>query len=162
MEGKKNMLKESSILVEGGWKTTLIYGLVISITAFIAFIIPPLFEVIKDGFDINFIYQDIVRALGEGKILDRARTYCFTALSFAELIHMIGMSDINCSIIKILRKKNIFMYVVLFVGILMQILLCQIPLFANFFHVLPLGIIEWIFLFLISLIPIIFHEILKK
>ena len=75
---------------------------------------------------------------------------------------MIGMSDVNCSIIKILRKKNIFMYVILFVGVLMQILLCQIPFFANFFQVLPLGILEWIFLFLVSLIPIIFHEILKK
>ena len=159
---QKPRKKESSLLSQGGWKTTLIYGLVISITSFIAFIIPPLFEVINDGFDINFIYQDILRALENSEILNRARTYCFSALSFAELIHMIGMSDVNCSIIKILRKKNIFMYVVLFVGVLMQILLCQIPLFANFFQVLPLGILEWIFLFLVSLIPIIFHEILKK
>lgn len=159
---QKPRKKESSILAQGGWKTTIIYGLVISITAFIAFLIPPLFEALKRGFDMRFIIEDLMIALSKPNILIKARTYCFTALSFAELFHMIGMSDVNCSIIKIVKKKNTFMYIVLITGIMMQIFICQIPLFSNFFHVSALSFIEWVFLFILSLSPLVFHEFIRK
>lgn len=160
---EKPRKKESSIFNNGGLKTTLIYGFVIAFISFVAFIIIPLCELSKNN-SLNFstIYRDILLIYDNEFILAKSRTLAFTVLGISELFHMIGMSDLNSSIISIIKKKNIFLFVVIILGFLLQIIVTEIPLFVDFFKTIPLSLQEWLWASLLACFPLVIHEVLRK
>ncbi len=154
--------KESSILDNGGWKTTIIYGSCICLTTFLGFCLLPLIEIIKSGnFNISTLYGDILNQFQNEFILKKARTIAFTILGISELFHMIGMSDTKTSIFKILKKKNYFMFVVILIGVLLQVIVTEIPFLVATFKTESLTLLEWTWLLLMSCFPLIVHEIIR-
>lgn len=159
---EKPRKKESSILDNGGLKITLIYGLLICFITFIGYIIIPIVEISRTNeFNIFSLYQDILFQLQNEEILKKSRTIAFTVLSISEIFHMVGMSDINSSIFSIIKKKNYFMLIVIIIGFFLQIIVTEIPLLVEFFSTTQLNFKEWIWICLLSLFPLVVHEIIK-
>lgn len=159
---QKPRKKESSILAHGGWKTTVVYGIVICFTTFVAFVIFPIAEICRSGqFCLATLYQDILLQFQDEFVLKKARTLAFTVLGLSELFHMVGMSGAHTSIWKILKKKNWLMLGVIAIGFLLQVVVTEIPFLITFFKTAPLNLIEWIWLTLMSLFPLTVHEALR-
>lgn len=159
---EKPRKKESSILANGGLKTTLIYGFVICFISFIAYIIIPLVELAKlDQLNFFTLHQDILLMFENEFILRKSRTLAFTVLSISEVFHMVGMSDAKVSILSILKKKNYFMILVIFIGFLLQIIVTEIPLLVSFFDTEPLSFVEWIWASLLACFPLVVHELIR-
>lgn len=159
---EKPRKKESSILDNGGLKTTLIYGLLICFITFIGYIIIPIVEIsITNEFNIFSLYQDILSQLQNEEILKKSRTVAFSILSISEIFHMVGMSDIHTSIFNIIKKKNYFMLLVMIIGFVLQIIVTEIPILVNFFSTTQLNFKEWIWICLLSLFPLVVHEIIR-
>lgn len=159
---EKPRKKENSMFSNGGLKITLIYGFIICIITFIGFIILPISELCKNGINISTLYNDIIVVFSNEDILIKSRTIAFSVLSISELFHMIGMADINDSIFNILKKKNYFMFIVFLIGFILQFIVTEIPFLVSFFKTSYLTFYEWLWVILLSSIPLVVHEILKK
>ena len=156
---QKPRKKESSIFSNGGAKMVILYGLIISITTFISFIVLPVGAAIKDGASISNIYSMVIEEFKQDNVLGKARTMAFVVLGLSELVHMIGMSSNKMSFVQIIKKKNYFMITVILISLLLQVLVVQLP-FANFiFKTIPLNLLEWIFVLVLSSMPLIVHEL---
>ena len=72
---------------------------------------------------------------------------------------MIGMSSNKMSFVQIMKKKNYFMVAVILISLILQVLVVQLP-FANFvFKTVPLSLLEWFFVLVLSCMPLIVHEL---
>ena len=92
-------------------------------------------------------------------VLLQARTMAFTTLAFSELLHMVGMSNVKESFVKIFKNKNWMMLVAFAVGILLQLLVIEVPGMRKVFSTENLSAKEWLVTALMSFIPLIGHEI---
>lgn len=63
-----------------------------------------------------------------------AQTMAFTTLAFAELFHMLGMSNVNKSFVHIFKNKNWMMAIAFFAGIALQLLVIEVPAFRAVFN----------------------------
>lgn len=160
---EKPRKKESSIFANGGLKTTLIYGIVICLITFIGFIILPLSEINKNGgINLFTLYDDIILVLQNEELLIKSRTIAFTVLSISELMHMLGMSDINDSFFSIFKKKKYFLIIVMVIGIFLQVIVTEVPFLVEFFKTSYLSFGEWIWIIVLSSGPLLLHELMIK
>ena len=156
---QKPRQKEASIFSNGGAKTVLLYGFIISMATFISFIALPVGMVIKDGVNLSNIYSNVLEAFKQDDVLSKTRTMAFVVLGLSELVHMIGMSSNKMSFVQIMKKKNYFMVAVILISLILQVLVVQLP-FANFvFKTVPLSLLEWFFVLVLSCMPLIVHEL---
>ncbi len=174
----KDIMKEKpraaneSLFAHGGMRLTIFYGVFITLLTLCAFMAYPLSLMIQQGEfswtspimnyrTLQTLFKDGLPALnisGE-TILLRARTYAFTALGMSQLFHMLGMSNIKRSFIRVFKNKNKLMLIAFVVGLLLQVLVTEIPLFNNFFQTAELSLWEWGWLLLISSLPLLVHEL---
>ena len=172
MKEKPRDAKES-LFAKGGLKLTLFYGIFITLLTLLAFLAYPTSIMIQQGkyslfnfkdnyFAIRDLFQNGNTYLGlSGEdIVMRSRTYAFTALGMSQLFHMLGMSNIKKSVLHILKRKNWLMFISFALGIALQVLVTEIPFFNHFFQTSELSFLEWIWLLLISALPLIVHEIM--
>lgn len=144
------------IFANRGLLTTLLYGAILSIGVIIAYFMPALLNqsLLKEAGSIKKLYS-----LNKDLLL-QARTLAFTTLAFSELIHMIGMSDIKHSFIHVFKDKNWMMALSIVVGISLQLFVIMIPGVRDVFSTAKLTNKEWLFAILLSIVPLIIHEIL--
>ena len=105
------------------------------------------------------IHEDILLQFQNEDLLLRSRTYAFCVLGLSELFHMIGMSSERMSFIEIMKKKNYFMIIIIVISLVLQILVVQLPVFNYPFKTVPLSLLEWVLLLVLSSIPVIVHEL---
>ena len=84
----------------------------------------------------------------------------FVSMSFLELIHSLNIRS-EKSIFKIGLFKNIYLIVAILIGMLMQVLVVIIPSIANIFGVAILNKEQWVYIMMISFLPIIIVELQK-
>ena len=140
------------IFAHGGIAIILGYGFAITISVIITYLIPAW----SNGM---FTYSAIKGYYSNQTNLQEAQTMIFTTLAFSELFHMLGMSDVNRSFIHVFKDKNYMMAIAFFAGIILQILVVQVPGISDVFSTYPLSFTEWIIVFLIAFIPLTIHEI---
>lgn len=157
---EKPRSKNESLFSKNGLFVTLFYGILICIITSISFLILPIINLKELGLSINLI--NIKYILENQDILIRARTYSFTTLGITQLFHMIGMSNIKESLVKIIKNKNIMRILAFFIGFSLQIIVTEIPFLVEIFKTSRLSLNEWIWLTLLSTLPLIFHEIIRK
>lgn len=163
MKDKPRPLKES-LFAKGGTSTIIFYGIFITLVTIGAFLVYPISLMIRNGIPINIeslkeIFNVGIGNLSNNSILLKSRTYAFTALGLSQLFHMLGMSNINKSVIHIFKNKNILMFLAFFVGFALQILVIEIPVLSDFFKTTRLNIFEWAWILLLSSLPLFVHEI---
>ncbi len=85
----------------------------------------------------------------------------FICLSFLELIHSLNLKSEN-SIFKVGVLKNWYLIGAILLGIILQLAVVVIPSFSKIFNTVSLNSTQWIYVTLISILPIIIIEIQKK
>ena len=147
-----------SIFAGGGIRKVAIYGILIALIILLGFIFTPIKYLIDNNLAISL--KAIIDAYSVEGILMKSQTYAFCILSIAELFHAIGMRDTTSSIFKFNHFDNKMMIFALIFGLVAQISVVSIPFLANAFSVCALSLVEWICIILVSLIPLVMHEIL--
>ena len=108
-----------------------------------------------------YSYSDILNLYeSNSDILHQAQTMAFTSLAIGELFHMLGMSDIHHSVFRLFKKKNWMMAIAFFVGIILQLLVIEVPGVNTVFNTANLDWQEWLITAAMALIPLILHEII--
>ena len=146
--------KDESLFSHGGIKRSILYGILIGFISFISYIIYPISIY---GLSIETL-SNLSSIMLDKEILSISRTLSFTTLCLSQLIHMVGISLGNKSISRIFKKKNKFIYLSLLGGFALQLMLIYIPFFDEYFETTSLEFPLILFVILISMFPLYFHE----
>ena len=142
------------IFANGGLAITLGYGAILTIGVILAYFIP--------AWEAGHVSLNAVKTYyqANANVLAHARTMAFTALAFGELFHMLGMSDIKHSFVHVFKDKNWMMAIAFFAGIILQLLVIEVSGISKVFSTSNLSLQEWLWTALLSLVPLILHEII--
>ena len=163
MQEKPRNPKET-IFAHGGLRDTIMHGSFITIAVIIAYLSAFWLNGITDYqtiANISIYAEEIVGSAGlTGKeILMQAQTMSFTALGFAELIHMVCMSNVDRSFIFVFKNKNWMMLLAFILGIGLQFFVVLTPGVQKVFSTSPLDLNEWLITAGAALVPLVAHEI---
>ncbi len=141
------------IFAHGGMRTTLVYGAFLTVAVLCAYFSAA-------WLNGAFGYKQIMDLYNSNaEILHQAQTMAFCTLGFGELFHMIGISNTKRSFIFTLFNKNWMMYIAFFAGVILQLVVVEIPGVRAVFNTANLDLNEWLITALMSLIPLILHEL---
>ena len=156
MNDKPRSPKES-LFSHGGYAIMFGYGILITICTLIAFLMIPVFEGhAKNIFDLN----TIINAFEDENLLTHAQTAAFCVLSLSELFHMLGMTSIRKSFVHNFKSKNYLIWVAFILGIALQFFVVEVPGVSDFFKCnRDLNATSWIMVFVLSLMPLVVHEL---
>ncbi len=155
---KKPRKNGESIFAGGGYFKVGIYSLVIAVVTLAAFVYLPIRECSADG--IAFSLKNIINALKDDDILTASQTLAFCTLAMSELLHAIGMRDTETSLFRFKHLDNKIMILALVVGVVGQVLVTEVPFLTKVFGTTHMTLKMWIFVVLISLAPMVVHEII--
>lgn len=142
----------------GGLTCTLCYGVVIGIISLLAFLTVPYMELLKEGLPVTI--QNLEKILRLEPVLFKAQTHAFTVLGMSQLMHAVGMRDVNKSIFKMDHLENPYMLLAWGAGIALQALVTEVPYFVSLFGTSRLSMAEWLTLGALSGMPLLVHELL--
>lgn len=147
-----------SLFSRGGLACTLCYGTVIGAISLLAFVAVPYRELLKENLPVTI--QNLEKILRLSPILSKAQTHAFTVLGMSQLMHAVGMRDVNRSIFKMNHLENLYMMIALVSGVALQALVTEIPYFVNLFGTSRLSLAEWGILAVLASMPLLVHELL--
>ena len=142
-----------TVFAHGGLRDTLMHGSFITIAVIIAYLSAFWLNGITDYATIANI-KDIAP-----NILIQAQTMSFTALGFAELIHMVCMSSVEHSFVKVFKNKNWLMLLAFVAGIGLQFFVILTPGVQQVFSTSSLSWKEWLITAGAAFVPLVAHEI---
>lgn len=93
--------------------------------------------------------------------LMHAQTMAFMVMSVSELVHSLNMRSRDKSIFKIGLFTNKALVLSILVGIVLQNLILFTPVLRDIFKVYLLNSYDWMWVIILSLIPLLFNEIAK-
>lgn len=149
---------KDSLFSHGGLNCTLCYGVVIGIISLLAFLTVPYEELIRANLPMNLL--NLNKILQVTSVLNKAQTHAFTVLGMSQLVHAIGMRDVNKSVFKMNHFNNPYMLLAWGMGIFLQVLVTEIPYFVELFGTSRLSLHEWGMLGILSCMPLVIHELL--
>lgn len=149
---------KDSLFSHGGLSCMLCYGAVIGIISLLAFLTVPYGELLRRDLPVNLM--NLNKILQITSILNKAQTHAFTVLGMSQLVHAIGMRDVNKSVLKMNHLNNPYMLLAWGIGVFLQVLVTEIPYFVELFGTSRLSLREWEMLFILSCMPLIVHELL--
>ena len=152
MEEKPRNPNET-IFAHGGLRDTLMHGAFITLAVILAYMSAFWINGITDYYTIAHI-KELNPA-----ILLQAQTMAFTALGFAELVHMVCMSSTEHSAFKVFKNKNWMMLLAFVLGVGLQFFVVLTPGVQEVFKTSSLGWQEWLITAGAAFVPLIAHEI---
>jgi P-type Ca2+ transporter type 2C len=159
MSDKPRDSKES-LFAHGGYAITFGYGALIGIVTLIAFLIKPWNAGAFSVSDIN-AYFALTDGNGVLSNLEEAQSMAFCVLSFSELFHMLGMTDVRHSFVRVFKDNNLMLWVAFFLGLGLQFFVIETPGVNTFFSVYTLHDqpLDYLWVFLLAITPLLFHEV---
>ncbi len=146
--------KNESLFSNGGIANIIVYSIILTIGVLIAYVTPAFLQ----G---KFTYNEIKELYANKDIYLHAQTMSFTVLALSELIHMFNMASFNYYVKNVIfKKENIMLFVSFFVGLFLQLIVIEVPAFRNFFSTKNLTTVEWIITFVLSMLPLLIHELI--
>ena len=142
-----------TIFAHGGLRDTVMHGSFITLAVIIAYL---------SAFWLNGItdYNTIAHIADIDKsVLIQAQTMSFTALGFAELVHMVCMSSVEHSAFKVFRSKNWMMLLAFVLGVGLQFFVILTPGVQQVFSTSSLEWQEWLITAAAAFVPLVAHEI---
>ena len=147
-----------TVFAHGGLRDTLMHGAFITLAVILAYL---------SAFWLNGIttYEAIANIANKSSIFYRpdvvmqAQTMSFTALGFAELIHMVCMSSVEHSAFRVFKNKNWMMLLAFVLGVGLQFFVVLTPGVQEVFKTTSLGWEEWLITAGAAFVPLIAHEI---
>lgn len=150
--------KNESLFAEGGLSCTLLYGCLIAFISTTAFLQLPISILLAEHTGISL--HSLQLLLEDGALLARSQTYAFTVLGMSQLFHAVGMRDVETSVFRMNHFSNRLMVFAFFFGILLQLLVTEIPYFIQIFGTCHLTWLEWGQMIFLAAMPLFVHEIL--
>lgn len=153
-----------TIFAHGGLRDTLMHGSFITLAVIIAYLSAFWINGITDYSVIANIKSLSTSIVGDGgltgaQILTQAQTMSFTALGFAELIHMVCMSSVEHSAFRVFRNKNWMMLLAFIAGVGLQFFVVLTPGVQEVFKTSSLSGLEWGITAAAAFVPLLAHEI---
>lgn len=145
------------IFSNGGLRDTLMHGVFITIAVLIAYM---------SGYLLNgYTTYDAIAKSAPDNVVHLAQTMAFTSLAFAELFHMVGMSNTEKSFVMVFKNKNWMMLLAFILGVALQLLVIEVPFMRDIFSTADLSDssfsgYEWLVTAISSVVPLIAHEII--
>ncbi|MGN0376994.1 MAG: cation-translocating P-type ATPase [Suilimivivens sp.] len=149
---------KDSLFSHGGLTCTLCYGAVIASISLLAFLTVPYQELLKENMPVNLM--NLNKILQVTSVLNKAQTHAFTVLGMSQLVHAIGMRDVNKSVFKMNHLNNPYMFLAWGMGLFLQVIVTEIPYFVGLFGTSRLTLYEWGILGGLSCMPLVIHELL--
>lgn len=146
------------LFAHGGLFCTLFYGCLIALISLAAFLIVPL-GMLKSS-DTKVCAESIRYLLNDPVILSRCQTYAFTVLGMSQLFHAIGMRNVEKSVFRMNPLGNKLMICAVCLGIILQMLVTEVPFLISAFGTVCLSLHEWGLLIVLAAMPIAAHEML--
>jgi Ca2+-transporting ATPase len=143
---------KEGIFAHGGLLTTVGYGAVITVATLLAYFTCGWMNGATDIASFKALFNN-------EEILHQAQTMAFTTLAFAELFHMLGMSNTKRSVFKIFKNKNWMMLLAFILGIGLQLFVIEVPGVSDVFNTANLSWQEWLITLGLSITPLLVHEI---
>lgn len=147
-----------SLFAHGGTALIIIYGILIAMITLGGFVFTPINYLLDNNMSITI--SNISSALEIESILMKSQTLAFSVLAITELFHAIGMRDVDTSIFKFKLFDNKTMILAFVVGLLAQLAVTEIPFLTTLFDTVSLSVVEWVGIILVSMIPLVMHEII--
>ena len=135
---KKPRDNKKGIFSDGVWGKILIEGTMLGMLTLLAFMIG------------NNLYG-----------LEVGRSMAFVSLGLLELVHSFNVKSEE-SIFSIGLFENKYLIVSFILGVLLQVIVVMVPIFASIFSLVPLNGIQWLYTMGISILPIVIMELQKK
>ena len=155
-----------TIFANGGLRDTLMHGAFITIAVIIAYLSAfwlngiTDYHIIAHITDIDFKNSLVGTAGNTGiQVLAQAQTMSFTALGFAELIHMVCMSSVEHSAFHVFKNKNWMMLLAFILGVGLQFFVVLTPGVQDVFKTSSLDWKEWLITAGAAFTPLVAHEI---
>ena len=156
----KNIMREKprdpneGIFANGGLARTVLYGAIITLAVLLAYF--------TCGFINGATTLSEMKALftNNEDVLHQAQTMAFTTLALSELFHMLGMSTGDRSALNVFKQKNVMMLIAFVAGFVLQLLVIEVGVVRSIFSTANLSGTQWFITALLSVIPVISHEII--
>lgn len=148
---------KESLFAGGGWFLTLFYGFLIAGISLAAFFMIPWGALRAGGLPVTLF--GIRAVFKDAALLNRAQTYAFTVLGLSQLFHAVGMRNVRASVFGSHLCSNPLMLAAFGIGILLQVVVTEVPFLVKAFGTAALSIHEWGFLLLLAAIPLVIHEV---
>ncbi|MBR2341783.1 MAG: cation-translocating P-type ATPase [Clostridia bacterium] len=156
----KNIMREKprdpneGIFANGGLTRTILYGAIITLAVLLAYF--------SCGWLNGATSLSEMKALftSNEKVLHQAQTMAFTTLALSELFHMLGMSSGERSAINVFKNKNVMMLIAFLAGFVLQLLVIEVGVVRSIFSTADLSSTEWLVTAILSIIPVVAHEII--
>jgi Ca2+-transporting ATPase len=156
------------LFAHGGLAFTVYNGFMIAALTLGAFLWSPISHLIEIGDPINLeniknmlnLATPIIVDGHDYMIIEHAQTYAFTTLGVSQLFHAIGMRNYDKSLFKMNLFDNKAMIGAFVIGLALQIAVTEIPILVEVFETSRLTLKEWGTLILISMVPLLSHEII--
>lgn len=145
--------KNESFFAEKAGGRALIGGLLIGLATLAAFVI----GLYEQG--VTFTQIGSI-AHGEEAFI-HASTMAFVVLAFSQLFYAFSLRSTKKSVFQVGVFKNKALIGSLILGILLQMMIINMPFFNQAFQVNPLNFADWDIVILLSLLPFGVHELIK-
>lgn len=149
--------QSESLFSRGGLACTVFYGLLIAAISLAAFFLIPVRSLLAS--ELAITYENLAKLLGNKEILMHCQTYAFTVLGLSQLFHAVGMRDVSRSVFRMNHRENPLMLIALGAGVLLQVMVTEIPSLVALFQTAALTGEEWRELLGLAAFPMIAHEI---
>ncbi|MEE0419740.1 MAG: cation-translocating P-type ATPase [Lachnospiraceae bacterium] len=150
--------KNESLFAGGGLECTLLYGFLIAFISTSAFLMLPVSILHAEQVPVSL--TALKTLLTQPELLARSQTYAFTVLGISQLFHAIGMRDVETSFFRMNHLSNKLMIAAFAIGLMLQLLVTEVPYFIQAFGTCHLSWMEWGRLIFLAAMPLIAHEIL--
>lgn len=144
---------KEGIFAKGGVRTTIVYGIFLTVAVLLAYFSLAWLKGVYGYSEIKAYYNSNI------EMLHAAQTMAFTTLAFAELFHMLGMSNVNRSVFKVFKNKNYMMYIAFILGVALQLFVIEVPGVRDVFSTFNLDWKMWLVTLGLSFVPLLVHEI---
>ncbi|WP_312699430.1 cation-translocating P-type ATPase [Sedimentibacter sp.] len=155
-----------SLFAHGGLVFTIYNGFMIAALTLGAFLWSPIMHLNAEGMVVTLenikwmLGQTLVVSGVDYSIIEHAQTYAFTTLGVSQLFHAIGMRNYDKSLFKMNMFDNKSMIGAFILGLALQIAVTEIPILTQVFETSQLSLREWGNLILLSMVPLLSHEII--
>lgn len=157
---------QESLFAHGGMAFTIYNGFMIAALTLGAFLWSPIIHLNEAGMavtleNIKWMLEQVIVVNGaEYSIIEHAQTYAFTTLGVSQLFHAIGMRNYDKSLFKQNLWSNKAMVGAFLIGLLLQLAVTEIDILVEVFETSKLSLKEWGNLILLSMVPLLSHEII--
>ena len=142
-----------SIFHGGGLRNVILYGAVLTVSVLCAYLSAAVMGGASTFGEIKSLLES------DASVLAQARTMAFTALAFGELFHMLGVSTGKHSAVQVFRNKNGMMALAFAAGLVLQLIVVQVPVVGAIFSTSALNGTQWLVTAILALLPLAVHEL---